>query len=336
MLLFEELVDANRLIRRAQETNLAQEWVRHRVLAEVPYKRSRYPLLAFEFGLEQAPLDAPLFILVGGVHGLERIGAQVVLSQLTTLIERMHWDIHFRERFRALRLVAIPFVNPVGILRQTRSNGNGVDLMRNAPIDALGKTSFMVGGQRISRHLPWYRGEAGSPMQLEAQTVCDAIEAYKSRSRFTLLLDVHSGFGLQDQIWFPYAKTTEVFPHQSSVWNLKALFETTYPFNKYRFEPQSLHYTTHGDLWDYLYDRHFGVAHSDWKLSPAAHRKPGFLPLTLEMGSWAWVRKNPRQLFSALGPFNPIQPHRRARILRRHLPFLDFLLGATSAWERWR
>ena len=60
-----------------------------------------------------------------------------------------------------------------------------------------------------------------------------------------------------------------------------------------------------------------------------------FLPLTLEMGSWLWVKKNPRQLFSRLGMFNPVIAHREQRVLRRHLPLLDFLLRAALSHARW-
>jgi hypothetical protein len=50
-----------------------------------------------------------------------------------------------------------------------------------------------------------------------------------------------------------------------------------------------------------------------------------FLPLTLEMGSWLWLRKNPLHLFSRHGLFHPILPHRRQRIYRRHFLLFDFL-----------
>lgn len=60
-----------------------------------------------------------------------------------------------------------------------------------------------------------------------------------------------------------------------------------------------------------------------------------FLPLTLEMGSWLWVKKNPRQLFSRHGIFNPLIGHRLQRVLRRHLSWLDFLVRAASGYQRW-
>ena len=60
-----------------------------------------------------------------------------------------------------------------------------------------------------------------------------------------------------------------------------------------------------------------------------------FLPFTLEMGSWLWVKKNPRQLLSLFGLFNPILPHRLTRVLRRHLTLFDFLLHATASHQQW-
>jgi hypothetical protein len=60
-----------------------------------------------------------------------------------------------------------------------------------------------------------------------------------------------------------------------------------------------------------------------------------FLPLTLEMGSWLWVKKNPRQLLSRHGIFNPLIEHRRQRVLRRHLSWLDFMIRAASGHALW-
>jgi len=60
-----------------------------------------------------------------------------------------------------------------------------------------------------------------------------------------------------------------------------------------------------------------------------------FMPLTLEMGSWLWVKKNPRQLLSRQGIFNPLIEHRLQRVLRRHLSWLDFLGRAASGYRRW-
>jgi hypothetical protein len=53
------------------------------------------------------------------------------------------------------------------------------------------------------------------------------------------------------------------------------------------------------------------------------------------MGSWLWVKKNPRQLFSRHGIFNPLLEHRQRRVLRQHQVLLDFLSRATSGNALW-
>ena len=53
------------------------------------------------------------------------------------------------------------------------------------------------------------------------------------------------------------------------------------------------------------------------------------------MGSWLWVKKNPRQFFSRRGIFNPLIEHRQQRVLRRHLALLDFAMRAAYSHRRW-
>jgi hypothetical protein len=47
------------------------------------------------------------------------------------------------------------------------------------------------------------------------------------------------------------------------------------------------------------------------------------------------VRKNPRQIWSLTGSFNPVLPHRLKRTLRRHLPLFDLLLHAIASPAAW-
>ena len=53
------------------------------------------------------------------------------------------------------------------------------------------------------------------------------------------------------------------------------------------------------------------------------------------MGSWLWVKKNPRQLFSRHGIFNPLIEHRQQRVLRQHHLLLDFLSRAACGHTLW-
>jgi hypothetical protein len=210
-----------------------------------------------------------------------------------------------------------------------RSNGNGVDLMRNAPIDADKRQSgWLYSGHRISSSLPWYRGEEGGAMETESRALLEVVRRYLYPSKRSMSVDVHSGFGVRDRLWFPYAKTRKPYEHVAEVMALKNLFDATYPHHFYKIEPISQQYLVHGDLWDLLVDEFerdkIQMDHSRF-----------FLPWTLEMGSWLWLRKNPRQLISKLGLFHPMQPHRHHRIMRRHITLFDFLHRSILYPEPW-
>lgn len=292
-----------------------------RSLGQVEVRGRAFPLHALCIGNPDPAVPAVGFF--GGVHGLERIGAEVVLAYIRSLVMRLPWDTMLHRQLESVRLVFMPLVNPGGVWLSTRANPNGVDLMRNAPVDAIEPAPFMVAGQRFSRGLPWYRGEAGAPMEIESAALCRFVEQELLGRRFSLAVDCHSGFGTHDRIWFPYAHTVKPIVHLPEVHALQAIFAQTYAHHRYVFEPQSLQYLTHGDLWDHLY------------LRSLEHEDRVFLPLTLEMGSWLWIKKNPRQLFMRHGIFNPLIKHRQQRVMRRHLSLLDFFTRAASSNERW-
>ena len=281
-----------------------------------------FPVYAITLGNPDPALPAVGYF--GGVHGLERIGAEVVIAFLQNIVTRLAWDTSLHRLLERVRLVFMPIVNPGGMWAATRANPNGVDLMRNAPQDASGKTPWMLGGQRLSAGLPWYRGRLGDPMEAESQALCELVQTELLGRPFSIALDCHSGFGINDRLWFPFAHTREPMPHLAEVQVLKGIFEQAHSHHPYIIEPQSTQYLAHGDLWDHLY------------LQACAHSDRTFLPLTLEMGSWLWVKKNPRQLFSRRGIFNPLIGHRQQRVLRRHLALLDFLARAASSHELWR
>ena len=298
---------------------LAGTRLERRLICEVPVGGERLPVHAYLLG-NPAPA-APAVGFFGGVHGLERIGAEVVIAHLRSLVMRLRWDDTLHRQLESMRLLFVPVVNPGGLLLGTRANPNGVDLMRNAPVESPERVPYLVGGQRISAVLPWYRGVAGAPMEIEAAAVCRLVgEALLTRP-FSIAVDCHSGFGLHDRVWFPYAHTARPIPHLPEIHALCETMDETLPHHRYLVEPQSRQYLTHGDLWDHLY----------------LHAQPGrvFLPLTLEMGSWLWVRKNPRQLLSRHGLFNPIVGHRQQRVLRRHVGWLDFIARAACSHARW-
>jgi hypothetical protein len=276
--------------------------------------------------------EVPAIGFFGGVHGLERIGAEVVMAYLEHLVQRLRWDRLLHQQLEGLRMVFMPLVNPGGLWLGTRANPQGIDLMRNAPVQALEPVPWLIGGQRISATLPWYRGPEHAPMAAEAQALVQVVQDELLGRPFSLAIDCHSGFGSQDRLWFPYAHTRRPIEHLAEVYSLHQLFAQAHAHHRYVFEPQSLQYLAHGDLWDHLYLQ----ALQRPPITPgAAASEPVFLPLTLEMGSWLWVRKNPRQLFSRHGIFNPLIEHRRQRVLRRHMSLLDFMARAAHSHANW-
>lgn len=297
-----------------------------RQVAEVAIGEARLPLHVVTLG-NPGP-DVPAIGIFGGVHGLERIGAEVALAFLRSIVMRLPWDGVLHRQLESLRMVFMPLVNPAGMALGTRANARGVDLMRNAPVEAVGRVPFLIGGQRHSASLPWYRGAAGAPMEAESQALCQVVEDELLGRSFSLVVDCHSGFGLRDRIWFPHAHTPEPIEHLPELMALQGILDQALTHHRYVLEPQSRQYLAHGDLWDHLYLRHLDLC---------GHQEEGriFLPLTLEMGSWLWVKKNPRQLFSRHGIFNPLIEHRQQRVLRRHVGWLDFMARAACSYRRW-
>ncbi|HLL23516.1 MAG TPA: hypothetical protein VK427_15370, partial [Kofleriaceae bacterium] len=113
---------------------------------------------------------------------------------------------------------------------------------------------------------------------------------------------IHSGYGVLDRLWYPYARTREPPPELASYEALARLLDGAHPHHVYRIEQTAQAYTIRGDLWDYLIDR---------------RRTAGggvLLSLTLEMG---W------------------KPHRHERTLRRHQLLFDFLLHAVASHRTW-
>ncbi|MEN0060282.1 MAG: DUF2817 domain-containing protein, partial [Bdellovibrio sp.] len=129
--------------------------VRSEVLAVSEDRDVQFPIYKISFGSEDP--KAPVLGFIGGVHGLERIGSQVCVALMNSMAELVTWDRSLQRTLQELRVFFIPTVNPVGIYRKTRSNPQGVDLMRNAPVEAESPARW-VGGHRRSSRWPWYRG----------------------------------------------------------------------------------------------------------------------------------------------------------------------------------
>ena len=121
-----------------------------------------------DFVLDIGPDDPslPVLGLFGGVHGLEKIGTHIIANYLNVLANRLSWNSSLAKNLEASRIISIPLVNPGGMFLNYRSNPNGVDLMRNAPVQSMDRISSIISGQSWSRHLPWFRGNPEN-MELE-------------------------------------------------------------------------------------------------------------------------------------------------------------------------
>jgi Zinc carboxypeptidase len=312
---FPELEQLERLIEQFGN------WAQCQVLERVQYKNLDFPIHCITLGSVEP--DVPVLAFFGGVHGLEKIGSEVILSYLQTILELLDWDEEFQARLKKSRLVFVPIVNPVGVYLGRRSNGNCVDLMRNSPVEGIGATK-LYGGHRISPILPWYRGDALN-MEKEALALCKVVREQVFNSPLSIVLDLHSGFGIKDRLWFSYASRKTPYPYIAETLALKELFDRCYRHHIYKIEPMCQEYIINGDLWDYLLDE-FVQQFDGERL---------FLPLTLEMGSWLWLRKNPTHLFSRHGLFHPLLPHRLQRVFRRHFLLFDFLHRSLLFPEQW-
>jgi hypothetical protein len=294
---------------------------RTEVIDRIHYKDHEFPIHCISLGSTEP--DAPVLAFFGGVHGLEKIGSEVILSYMETISQLLDWDEELLSRLEKSRLVFVPIVNPVGVYLGTRCNGNGVDLMRNSPVEGVGTTKF-YSGQNLTHHLPWYRGDVLN-MEKEALALCRVVDQHLFNSPLSIALDLHSGFGIKDRLWFPYASRKKPFPFIAETLALKELFDRCYQHHIYKIEPMCMEYIINGDLWDYLLD--------DFIDRFATDRL--FLPLTLEMGSWLWLRKNPSHLFSRHGLFHPLLPHRQQRVFRRHFLLFDFLHRSLLYPKNW-
>lgn len=315
------LSEIEKLVQSLDKSEIYKSFIRVSDPVYVDHSGHVYPIQSFVMGSED--VTAPTLLLVGGVHGLERIGAQLCYIYLKHLVDRLLWDNSLIALLEKIRLVFIPLLNPTGYIHYMRSNGHGVDLMRNAPVESLEKVPFLLGGHRFSNKLPWFRG-VQDQIEVENQFLIEVFKKHCADSECLIALDFHSGFGLRDQLWFPHSYTKIPFSDLGHLHSLITLFEKTYPYHIYKIEPQSRVYHMHGDIWDYLYLEH------------KKENKKIFIPLTLEMGSWNWIRKNPLQLImSREGLFNPMKDHRKKRTLRRHHLLLDFVIHALASHTTW-
>lgn len=283
----------------------------------------RFPLHIIEIGKPSAIKKRPVG-LVAGVHGLETVGVRILLDFLDAVVSENYLP---EVKKGQIGLVVLPIVNPGGIAMKRRSNPAGVDLMRNSGIDADRPLPFF-GGHKLSNKLPYYRGKGLEP---ESRALYRYVFEYffQVKNAIMPVIDIHSGFGSIDNVWWPYAfskkecRDTLLYERMADFLKIKC------GHSLFSYGPQSESYTTSGDLWDRFYD-HYDEVHSAKK-----KWRSKFLPLTLEVGTWSELRQNPTRVFKKRAIFNPPVEIKQETITR-YRPFLrDLARCAEAKTAKW-
>jgi hypothetical protein len=285
----------------------------------------RFPIYCLEIGKKSAIEKNPVGI-VAGVHGLETIGVRVALDFLEFLVSPKQKDF-FPEIFKGdLGIVCLPIINPGGIVNTSRSNPAGIDLMRNSGIEAV-KAPLFFGGHKISPKLPYYRGNHLEP---ESRVVNRFLNKYffPNDKAVMPLIDIHSGFGAIDHVWWPFAYTKEACADESIYKKMAWYLKEKNLHKDYEYGPQSETYTTHGDLWDKFYLEYRN-------LIEIKKSKSRFLPWTLEIGTWSDILEYPLKLKRASGIFNPAKENKQT-VIKSYRTFLrDFVRLSSKKPSYW-
>ncbi|TGK35911.1 carboxypeptidase [Leptospira gomenensis] len=257
----------------------------------------RFPIHALRIGTEKGLKEHPVGI-VAGVHGLETIGILVLLDFLEYVLHPDSTGFLPELQKGKLGIVVLPVVNPGGVVLKQRSNPGGVDLMRNSGVEAVRALPFF-GGQKISNRLPYFRGNGLEP---ESRALFRLMQDcfFQTENAVMPVLDLHSGFGTIDNVWWPYAFTKTPCPDTPLYQKIADHLKDHCGHIHFQYGPQSETYTTHGDLWDRFYDQY----RTYQGLYPAISGSK-FLPITLEIGTWSDIKEDPTKLFRKRGIFNP-------------------------------
>jgi hypothetical protein len=170
-----ELAELEALVARGRA--LAGLGFEARVVARIAAREQSLPVWAMSLG--NPDRRCPTIGFFGGVHGLERIGAGVVLAWMQHLLARAQWDGALRSLLERLWVLAMPVVNPGGLLLGTRANPDGIDLMRNAPVDADARVPWLVGSSKRNA-----RGaRSRSPSTATRASGCETASGFRTHAR---------------------------------------------------------------------------------------------------------------------------------------------------------
>lgn len=290
-----------------------------------PSKRGlRWLIYLLEIGKKSAfRKHAPL--IVSGVHGLETIGVRIHLDMLSRLIDPK--GRHYSPDLMAgkFAIYSIPILNPAGLAHLTRANARGIDLNRNSGVESRKALPFF-GGHKISGALPYFRGHT---KERETRALFRFLheDFLRRRKRVHLALDIHSGYGSTNFLWWPYSYSNKPVFQERAFESVAT--ELRKRHKMYRIEPMALSYQTHGDLWDAAL-----IDFENRVNGKKRHPLSLFMPFTLEIGTWHELRKSPTRLFNRETIFNPPRESRKAYLKAHRALLWDFLHLYTRRPER--
>lgn len=265
------------------------------LIKNIEYHQKTYPVYQISEGNKINPKAQ--ILLTGAIHGLEKIGANIIFSFLKIIKNK-------KINLENIHIIAIPIANPYGYVNETRCNGNNVDLMRNAPFDAERVVPFL-GGHKISNFFPYYRGEK---LEEENLILVNLVDELLLKEIPLFHLDIHSGFGNETEIWTPQDTYIDV---NNSLYRL-------FKHSCFIFKNQP--YNSHGDMLKYLFDTF-------------KHKKK-YVPVTLEIGFfykinslkeisfWKKFLKNPFKFLKFKRWFFSPKYGEKRKVIRVHTQFL--------------
>ncbi|GAL36591.1 zinc carboxypeptidase-related protein [Vibrio maritimus] len=81
-------------------------------LTHIKHQGVEMPIQQLSFGSSHP--SAPCLILTGSIHGVERIGSQIILAFIRSLLKRRQWDSQLNDTLNKIRILTVPVVNPWG------------------------------------------------------------------------------------------------------------------------------------------------------------------------------------------------------------------------------
>ena len=222
-------------------------------------------------------------LFVGGIHGLEHIGVEMILWLIDTLTKQYEEDTRITELLSEIEVCLVPVVNPDGYEKHQRKNARGVDINRN-----FGVGFSNHGFWNRNKWFPFYPGPYAYS-EPETRAIKDLIE----RNHFTVAVSFHSFGG---RINFPYGHTKKRAKDYELFRAIATGMQKRQRFTKYRIQQLSWLYKPAGCLEDELYET------------------KGTLAFLIEIAATRAQILNPRIFLGPFAWFNPSNNH-----IQRHL-----------------